>query len=61
MNLNDYYHALILNFHHGNTKKQLGKEIIHSCKIHMVKEKTLEGGLKGGGKKKVRRGRVSLT
>ena len=53
MNLNDYYHTLILNFHHGNTKKQLGKEIIHSCKIHMVKEKTLEGGLKGGGKKKL--------
>ena len=25
-NLNNYYHALILNSHHGNTKKQ-GKEI----------------------------------
>ena len=27
----------------------------------MVEEETLEGGPKGGGKKKVRRGRVSLT
>ena len=50
MNLNDYYHILILNSHHGNTKKQLGKEIIPSCKIHMVEEETLEGGPKGGGK-----------
>ena len=22
-NLNNYYHTLILNFHHGNTKKQV--------------------------------------
>ena len=43
------------------TPNKLGKRIIPSCKIHMVEEKTLEGGLKGGGKKKVRRGRVSLT
>ena len=28
-------------------KKQLGKEIIISCKIHMVEEETLEGGPKG--------------
>ena len=28
-------------------KKQLGKEIIPSCKIHMVEEETLEGGLTG--------------
>ncbi|KAK4593838.1 hypothetical protein RGQ29_017784 [Quercus rubra] len=44
--LNSYYHALILNSHHGNTKKQLGKGIIPSCKIHMVEEETLEGGPK---------------
>ena len=44
MNLNDYYHTLILNSHHGNTKKQLGKMIIPSCKIYMVEEETLEGG-----------------
>ena len=31
-------------------KKKLGKGIIFSCKIHMVKEETLEGGFKGGGK-----------
>ena len=31
-------------------KKKLRKEIIPSCKIHMVEEETLEGGLKGGGK-----------
>ena len=31
-------------------KKQLGKGIIPSCKIHMVEEETLEGGPKGGGK-----------
>ena len=36
-------------------KKQLGKEIIPSCKIHMVEEETLEGGLKGGGKEKLER------
>ena len=43
MNLNDYYHALILNSHHDNTKKQLREGIIPSCKIHMVEEETLEG------------------
>ena len=52
-NLNNYYHALILNFHHGNTKKQLGKGIIPSCKIHMVEEETLEGGPKVGGKEEL--------
>ena len=46
------YHALILNSHHGNIKNQLGKEIIPSCKIHMVEEETLGGGPKGGGNKK---------
>ena len=50
--LNSYYHALILNSHHGN-KKQLGKWIIHSCKIHMVEEETLEGCPKGGGKEEL--------
>ena len=51
--LNIYYHALILNSHHGNTKKQLGKLIIPSCKIHVVEEETLEGGPKGGGKEEL--------
>ena len=32
------------------TQKKLGKEIIPPCKIHMVKEGTLDGGPKGGGK-----------
>ena len=27
--------------------------IISSCKIHMVKEETLEGGPKGGGKEEL--------
>ena len=44
------YHALILNSHYGNINKQLGKEIIPSCKIHMVKKGTLDGDPKGGGK-----------
>ena len=52
-NLNNYYHALILNSHHGNIKNQLGKEIILSCKIHMVENGTLEGGSKGGGKEEL--------
>ena len=52
-NLNDYYHALILNSHHGNIKKRLGKWIIPSCKIHMVEEETLEGGPKNGGKEEL--------
>ena len=34
-------------------KKQLGKGIIPSCKIHMVEDETLEGGLKGGGKEEL--------
>ena len=34
-------------------KNKLGKEIIPSCKIHMVEEETLEGGLKGGGKEEL--------
>ena len=32
------------------TPNKLGKEIIPSCKIYMVKEKTLGKGPKGGGK-----------
>ena len=60
--LNSYYHALILNSHHGNTKKQLGKWIIPSCKIYMVEERTLDGSPKGGGKEELGDGeRVSLN
>ena len=55
-NLNSYYHALILNSHHVNTKKKSGKEIIPSCKIHMVEEKTLGRGPKGGGKEELGEG-----
>ena len=51
-NLNNYYHALILNSHHNNTKYKLGKGIAPSCMIHTVEEKTLGGGLKGRVKKK---------
>ena len=32
-------------------ERRVGKEILPSCKIHMVEEETLDGGLKGGGKK----------
>ena len=46
-NLNNYYHALILNFHHGNTK------IIPSCNIHMVEEETLGRSFKGEGKEEL--------
>ena len=55
-NLNNHYHALILNSHHGNINKQLGKGIIPSCKIHMVEERTLDGGPKGGGKEELGEG-----
>ena len=48
--LNSYYHALILNSHHGNTKNKLGKWIIPSREIHMVEEETLGRGSKDGGK-----------
>ena len=34
-------------------KKNLRKEIIPSCKIHMVEEETLEEGPKDGGKEKL--------
>ena len=52
-NLNNYYHALILNSHHGNTKNKLGKDIILSCNIHMVEEEILGRSPKGGGKKEL--------
>ena len=55
-NLNNYYHALILNSHYGNIKNKLGKEIILSCKIYMVEKETLGGGLKGGGKEELEEG-----
>ena len=48
-----YYHALLLDSHHGNINKQLGKWIIPSCKIHMVEEEPLEGGPKDGGKEEL--------
>ena len=46
----------ILNSHHDNISKQLGKEIIPSCKIHMMEEGILDGGPKGGGKEELREG-----
>ena len=52
-NLNNYYHALILNSHHGNTKNKLGKWIIPSCNIYTVEEETLGRGPKGGGKEEI--------
>ena len=52
-NLNNYYHTLILNYHHGKTKNKLGKGIIPSCNIHTVKEETLGRGSKGGEKEEV--------
>ena len=50
------YHALILNFHHGNINKQLGKGIIPLFKIHMMEEGTPDGGPKGGGKEELGEG-----
>ena len=35
------------------TPNKLGKEIIPSCKIQMVKEETLSRGPKGGGKEEL--------
>ena len=52
-NLNSYYHTLILNSNHGNTKNKLGKWIISSCKIHIVEEETLGRGPKGRGKEEL--------
>ena len=53
-NLNNYYHTLILNYHHGNTKNKLGKDIIPLCNIHTVEEETLGRGPKGGRKEELR-------
>ena len=39
------------------TQKKLRKEIIPLCKIHMVKEGTLDGGPKDGGKEELRKGK----
>ena len=47
------YHALILDSHNSNINKQLGKKIIPSCKIHMMEERTLDGGPKSGGKEEL--------
>ena len=52
-NLNNNYHALILNSHHGNNKNKLGKWIIPLCKIYTVGEETLGGSFKGGGKEEL--------
>ena len=50
------YHALILDSHYGNINKQLGKEIIPSCKIYTVEEEILDGGHKDGGKEELGEG-----
>ena len=44
------FNLKLLSWQH---KKQLGKGIIPSCKIHMVEEETLERGPKSGGKEKL--------
>ena len=43
----------MLDSYHGNINKQLRNGIILSCKIHMVEEKTFDGGPKGGGKEEL--------
>ena len=52
-NLNSYYHVLILNSHHDNTKNKLRKWIIPLSKIHMVEEETVGRDPKGGGKEEL--------
>ena len=52
-NLNNYYHALILNSHHDNTKNKLRKWIILSCNIHTVEEGILDRGPEGRGKEEL--------
>ena len=52
-NLKNYYHALILNSHYGNTKNKWKKWIIPSYNIHTVEEETLGRGPKGGGKEEL--------
>ena len=54
--IQENYHALILNSHHDNISKQLGKGIIPSCKIHVMEEEILDGGPKGGGKEELGEG-----
>ena len=43
----------MLDSYHGNINKQLRNGIIPSCKIHMVEERTFDGGPKGGGKEEL--------
>ena len=45
-----YFNLKLLSWQH---KKQLGKGILPSCKIHTMEEETLEGGPKGGGKEEL--------
>ena len=52
-NLNSYYHVLILNSHHDNTKNKLRKWIIPLSKIHMVEEETVGRDPKGVGKEEL--------
>ena len=55
-NLNNYYHALILNSHYDNIKNMLGKWIILSCEIHTMEEETLGESSKSRGKEEVGEG-----
>ena len=52
-NLKNYYHALILNSHHGNTKNKRREKIIPLCNIHTMEEETLGRGPKVGGKEEL--------
>ena len=47
------FRSLNPKFSSWQYKKQLGKWIILSCKIHMMEEATLKGGPKGGGKEEL--------
>ena len=47
------FNLKLLSWQH---KKQLGKGILPSCKIHTMEEETLEGGPKGGGKEELGEG-----
>ena len=38
------------------TPNKLGKRIIPSCKIHVMEEEILDGGLEGGGKEELGEG-----
>ena len=51
-----------LRFSSWQYKQTVREEIISSCKIHMAKEGTLDGGFKSGGKEEVGEGEwVSLN